>query len=108
MTTQWVIYAEDRNQVKEYARIHDNLLSYTESGRFMLSFYVQKVSETQSSLTITAHFEGFENVSTHSWHPLQSEGVLEREILDSIRREVAARPTPSVAPAVAADSTSKK
>jgi hypothetical protein len=107
ITTQQAIFAQNEHDVKECARTH-GALSYWGEGRFSLNIYLRKVSDTQTSASVTAHIEGFDQVWSKSWQPLESKGVIEQQVLDQIKFESAIHAKPAVAPAIAADSSALK
>jgi hypothetical protein len=64
------------------------LATWTGGARGNLTFYVSSPDATKTTIRVTARFEGFEDNVSKSWHPWQSNGVLENQYLDKISRAI--------------------
>lgn len=57
---------------------------YTE-GRYKLNIRVKRTSPNVTNIKINAHIEGFFGImQPYGWHPLESRGVLENDILKNV------------------------
>jgi hypothetical protein len=68
----------------EYANEPSVFLSCWGSSRGRLAFYVQSVDQTNTTVRVTGHFEGFEYNTTKTWYVWPSRGVLENNILNAV------------------------
>lgn len=57
-------------------------------GRYFLNIFVKSEGVNTTSIKITAHIEAFESNIKRSWLVCNSKGVIEKEIIDSIKAKL--------------------
>jgi len=91
VTTKFVTFASGILAEKEIDRIAQRppvLLAIWSQGRYTVSIFVTSIDENTTKIKITTHIEAFENNLTKSWHVCYSKGVIERQILVSVRLKI--------------------
>jgi hypothetical protein len=54
-------------------------------GRYSLSFFAQRLGVNRTRIKISSSIEGYDGNATYRWHVCSSKGVLEEEIISSIK-----------------------
>jgi hypothetical protein len=71
--------------VKKIAYNPSILLGTWTGCRYTYNIFVNKLSETQTSIKVNTHIEGFESNLTHNWHICPSKGILENQFFDALK-----------------------
>jgi hypothetical protein len=72
------------NPLKQYGVEPSIFLSIWYQNRARLSVYAKAQGETNTTVRVAAHFEGFEGNMTKNWYVWPSNGVLEQQIIERI------------------------
>lgn len=75
---------DSEDKLKQYAYSPGIILGTYNNAQCSLTVFVSKSDETNTSVRVTARFQGFENNVTQSWQTWQSNGVMENQFLDKI------------------------
>lgn len=75
-------------QIQAVAYLPSVFLGTWSNGRYTLSLYVSRVGEQQTAVRITPHIEAYEDNATHTWHVCESNGSLERQVLQKVHSKL--------------------